>query len=104
MPTPEPLDEARLEQTERRLCNIFNLPSLYDHQRQPGRLILSGRSVILDVPTGGGKTVAFLYALFYHWWLGKVEADENAKILFIISPLIALMQAQVCPQPSDRHK
>lgn len=98
MSTPQPLDEVRLEETERRLCSTFNIPSLHEHQKQPGRFILAGRSVILDVPTGGGKTIAFLYALFYHWWPGKVEEDKLSKSVLIISPLIALMEAQVRSQ------
>jgi hypothetical protein len=45
------------------------------------------------VPTGGGKTIAFWYALFYHWQPGNVD-DEAQKIVLVVGPLVALLQSQ----------
>ncbi|KAF5331746.1 hypothetical protein D9758_017200 [Tetrapyrgos nigripes] len=44
-----------------------------------------------DVPTGGGKTLSFWYPLFYHAELNP----QSQKVVLVISPLIALMDAQV---------
>ncbi|THU81660.1 P-loop containing nucleoside triphosphate hydrolase protein [Dendrothele bispora CBS 962.96] len=46
-----------------------------------------------DVPTGGGKTLAFYYPLFYHWEPGNIDS-ECQKIILVISPLTALMDSQ----------
>ncbi|KAJ6503822.1 hypothetical protein C8R45DRAFT_1091588 [Mycena sanguinolenta] len=44
-------------------------------------------------PTGGGKTLAFWYALFYHWEPGNIE-KECHKIVLVVGPLVALMEDQ----------
>ncbi|KAI0319422.1 P-loop containing nucleoside triphosphate hydrolase protein, partial [Amylostereum chailletii] len=62
-------------------------------QQQAGRNVLQGKSVILDVPTGAGKTYAFIYPLFYHWWPGNNDPQAQ-KSLLTISPLVALMEEQ----------
>lgn len=90
------LDPDRLASTSRRLCETFGIPFLHPFQIETGQNILQKRSTILDVPTGSGKTLAFFYALFYYWWPGNTERDScQKKIIVIISPLVALMQAQV---------
>jgi hypothetical protein len=45
------------------------------HEEEVGHNILKGTSTLLDVSTEGGKTLAFWYALFYHWELGNIEKD-----------------------------
>jgi ATP-dependent helicase YprA (DUF1998 family) len=59
-----PLDLERFATAARKLCAVFNIPSLHLFQEQAGKHVLEGRSVILDVPTGGGKTLAFILPLF----------------------------------------
>ncbi|EDQ99113.1 uncharacterized protein LACBIDRAFT_335334 [Laccaria bicolor S238N-H82] len=77
------------------LCETFGIPFLHPFQIETGQNILQKRSTILDVPTRSGKTLAFFYALFYYWWPGNTERDScQKKIIVIISPLVALMQAQ----------
>ncbi|KAJ7730236.1 P-loop containing nucleoside triphosphate hydrolase protein [Mycena maculata] len=65
------LDPERLKITAQDLCNVFGIESLHPHQEEAGQNILKGISTFLDVPTGGGKTLAFWYALFYHWEPGN---------------------------------
>lgn len=57
--------------------------------------MLQGRTTILDIPTGGGKTLAFWYPLFYHWTPGDTR-KEFQKIFLVIGPLPGLMESQVC--------
>ncbi|KAF7369168.1 p-loop containing nucleoside triphosphate hydrolase protein [Mycena venus] len=60
---------------------------------EAGQNILKGISTLLDVPTGGGKTLAFWYALFYHWEPGNIEKDCQ-KIVLVVGPLVVLMEEQ----------
>ncbi|KAJ7235274.1 P-loop containing nucleoside triphosphate hydrolase protein [Mycena haematopus] len=87
------LDPERLELSAQRLCQVFGIQSLHPHQEEAGQNILRGISTFLDVPTGGGKTLAFWYALFYHWQPGNIEKDCQ-KIVLVVGPLVALMEDQ----------
>ncbi|KAF7378268.1 p-loop containing nucleoside triphosphate hydrolase protein [Mycena sanguinolenta] len=87
------LDPERLKTTAERLCQVFGIESLHPHQEEAGQNILKGISTLLDVPTGGGKTLAFWYALFYHWEPGNIE-KECQKIVLVVGPLVALMEEQ----------
>jgi superfamily II DNA helicase RecQ len=87
------LDPERLKVAAQTLCNVFGIASPHPHQEKAGQNILKGISTLLDVPTGGGKTIAFWYALFYHWQPGNMD-DEAQKIVLVIGPLIALLQSQ----------
>ncbi|KAI5900596.1 P-loop containing nucleoside triphosphate hydrolase protein [Schizophyllum commune H4-8] len=91
--SPVPLNAPRIELLEQTLCQTFNISSVYSFQRQTGQNSLQGRSTVLNVPTGGGKTIAFFYALFYHWFVGNTRPDDQ-KIVLVVSPLIALMESQ----------
>ncbi|KAK7030656.1 p-loop containing nucleoside triphosphate hydrolase protein [Favolaschia claudopus] len=87
------LDPERLKIAANTLCTVFNIPSLHPHQEEAGQNILRGHSTFLDVPTGGGKTIAFWYPLFYHWQPGNI-AENCQKIVLVIGPLVALLEAQ----------
>jgi superfamily II DNA helicase RecQ len=87
------LDPQRLKNTAQTLCDVFGIPSLHPHQEKAGQNILKGISTLLDVPTGGGKTIAFWYALFYHWQPGNTDTDAQ-KIVLVVGPLITLLQSQ----------
>ncbi|KAJ7204674.1 P-loop containing nucleoside triphosphate hydrolase protein [Mycena pura] len=87
------LDPETLKNAEQTLCDVFGVHSLYPHQVQAGQNILRGITTLLDIPTGGGKTLAFWYALFYHWQPGNEDANAR-KIVLVIGPLVALLQAQ----------
>ncbi|KAJ7197346.1 hypothetical protein B0H12DRAFT_1245054 [Mycena haematopus] len=87
------LDPAKLENASRNLCSLFNVPSLHPYQVETGQNTLKGRSTLLDVPTGGGKTLAFWYPLFYFWAPGNTDEDCQ-KIILVVGPLTALLEAQ----------
>ncbi|KAK7002049.1 p-loop containing nucleoside triphosphate hydrolase protein, partial [Favolaschia claudopus] len=74
-------------------CQVFAIDNLYPHQEEAGQNIFKGISTIMDVPTGGGKTIAFWYSLFYHWWPGNVDKDSQ-KIVLVVEPLVALLEEQ----------
>ncbi|KAJ7705745.1 P-loop containing nucleoside triphosphate hydrolase protein [Mycena metata] len=63
-------DRLRLSLAEQNLCAVFKVPSLRQHQVQTGQNTLKGISTILDVPTGGGKTLAF-------WEHGRGLPENN---------------------------
>src|ERR1700761_8706357 len=87
------LDPVRLENTSRSLCALFNVPSLRPHQVETGQNTLKGISTVLDIPTGGGKTLAFWYPLFYFWAPGNINEDCQ-KIILVVGPLTALLESQ----------
>ncbi|KAJ6592736.1 P-loop containing nucleoside triphosphate hydrolase protein [Mycena capillaripes] len=90
----------RLEDSNRRLVRsgvadvgTFVKSSLRAHQTDAGQNVLKGISTILDIPTGGGKTLAYWYPLFYYWAPGNTDKDCQ-KIILVVSPLTALMESQ----------
>ncbi|KAJ6565336.1 hypothetical protein B0H10DRAFT_2445191 [Mycena sp. CBHHK59/15] len=87
------LDPERLKLAAQTLCETFGIPSMRLHQEEAGQNVLRGISTLLDVPTGGGKIIAFWYALFYHWSPGNTQEDCQ-KIVLVVGPLVALMEAQ----------
>ncbi|KAJ6564233.1 hypothetical protein B0H19DRAFT_1258699 [Mycena capillaripes] len=87
------LDPERLKVAAQSLCDVFGIASLHLHQKKAGQNILRGVSTFLDVPTGGGKTIAFWYTLFYHWQPGNT-AKECRKIILLVGPLVGLLEAQ----------
>ncbi|KAJ7143117.1 hypothetical protein C8R43DRAFT_1238079 [Mycena crocata] len=78
MPLTE-LDPARLERASKLVCELFGVGPI--------------SAPILDIPTGGGKTLALWFALFYYWEPGNVD-EACQKILLVVGPLTALMQSQ----------
>ncbi|KAJ6607229.1 P-loop containing nucleoside triphosphate hydrolase protein [Mycena sp. CBHHK59/15] len=87
------LDPERLRVAAQSLCDVFGIHSLHPHQKEAGQNILRGISTFLDVPTGGGKTIAFWFALFYHWQPGNTS-KECQKIVLVIGPLVGLLEQQ----------
>jgi superfamily II DNA helicase RecQ len=87
------LDPEKLETASRNLCEVFGVPSLRAYQTDTGKNVLKGISTLLDIPTGGGKTLAYWYPLFYYWAPGNTEEDCQ-KIVLVVGPLTALMQSQ----------
>ncbi|KAK6985087.1 P-loop containing nucleoside triphosphate hydrolase protein [Favolaschia claudopus] len=87
------LDPQKLDAACENLCRVFGVPSLYRHQRETGENILKGVSTFLDVPTGGGKTLAYWLPLFYYWTPGNTQ-DNCKKIILVVGPLSALMLSQ----------
>ncbi|KAJ7150670.1 P-loop containing nucleoside triphosphate hydrolase protein [Mycena filopes] len=87
------LDPIKIAAAERTLCEVFRVPSLRAHQVTTGQYTLRGFSTFLDVPTGGGKTLAFWYPLFYYWAPGNLAPDCQ-KIILVVGPLTALIDSQ----------
>jgi superfamily II DNA helicase RecQ len=87
------LDPERLQRAYQNLCTVFEVPALHSYQKQTGENVLKGISTILDVPTGGGKTLAYWIPLFYYWTPGNTDPDCQ-KIILVVGPLSALMQSQ----------
>ncbi|KAJ3831940.1 P-loop containing nucleoside triphosphate hydrolase protein [Lentinula raphanica] len=87
------VEPSLARQAELSLCAVFDVPSLHGFQIQAGHNILKGRNTILDVPTGGGKTLAFYYPLFYYWTPGNSNL-QSKKTILVISPLVGLMESQ----------
>ncbi|KAF7289750.1 p-loop containing nucleoside triphosphate hydrolase protein [Mycena indigotica] len=87
------IDPQRLKIARETLCSVFNIPSLHPFQEKVGLNVLQGKHTMLDVPTGGGKTLAFWFALFYYWQPGCTDEASN-KIVLVIGPLVALLEAQ----------
>lgn len=90
---PQVLDEARLRRAENLLCDIFGVQSLRKHQKLAGNNILRGKTTVYDVPTGGGKTLAFWYPLFYDWD-DRDMISTSQNVVLVVSPLNALMNSQ----------
>ncbi|KAK0187678.1 hypothetical protein F5146DRAFT_1060121, partial [Armillaria mellea] len=80
-------DPQRLEDARRLLCEVFNVPELHSFQDEAGQNMLKGFDTIVDAPTRAGKTLTFLYSLFYHWRPGDVPNPKKDKIVIILSPL-----------------
>ncbi|KAJ7499879.1 P-loop containing nucleoside triphosphate hydrolase protein [Mycena latifolia] len=87
------LDPIKLENASINLCKVFNVPSLHPHQVQTGQNSLKGIPTLLDIPTGGGKTLSFWYPLFYYWTPGNTD-EACQKIILVVGPLTALMESQ----------
>ncbi|KAK7472075.1 hypothetical protein VKT23_000190 [Stygiomarasmius scandens] len=83
------IDLERLERARETLCNVFGISALREHQERAGRNIIQGLSTIYDVPTGGGKTLAFWYPLFYYWKPGD-EEPASQKVVLVGIPAIAV--------------
>ncbi|MBW1982749.1 MAG: DEAD/DEAH box helicase family protein [Deltaproteobacteria bacterium] len=72
---------------------------LYPFQQQACDLILSGRSVVLQAPTGAGKTRAALYPFFLAWERGQ---DFPRKCIYSV-PLRVLAN-QFWDEYTDRRR
>src|ERR1041385_7962728 len=83
------LHEARLTEV---LKGTFGHPEFRPHQRPIIDGILSGRSVLGVLPTGGGKSLCY-----------QLPSMLLPGATLVISPLIALMKDQVDGLPPDLH-
>ncbi|KAJ7462506.1 hypothetical protein FB451DRAFT_988614, partial [Mycena latifolia] len=77
------LDPQKLEKASRNLCALFRVPSLRVYQTETGQSVLKGISTFLDIPTGGGKTLAYWYPLFYNWEPGNTDNKCQKTILVV---------------------
>lgn len=89
------LDPEKLHKASQMLCETFGIIAIRGYQEEAGKNMLLGQDTILDLPTGAGKTLAFWFALFYHWSPGN-EDPACQKIVLVVGPLTGLMNSQVC--------
>ncbi|KAF9064358.1 P-loop containing nucleoside triphosphate hydrolase protein [Rhodocollybia butyracea] len=83
---PQSLDEGRLDKAEKIICEIFDVPGLRELQQLAGRNILQGKTTVYDVPTGGGKTLAFWYPLAYGLD-SKDDISVSQKVVLVVEAL-----------------
>ncbi|THU80920.1 hypothetical protein K435DRAFT_780176 [Dendrothele bispora CBS 962.96] len=50
-------ESERLEMAKEKLCQVFGIAALREHQIKAGENIISGTNTLYDIPTGGGKTL-----------------------------------------------
>ncbi|KAF8829544.1 hypothetical protein HHX47_DHR3000514 [Lentinula edodes] len=87
------LDPEKTRIAAETICTLFEIPSLRDYQVQAGQNALRGKNTFLDIPTGGGKTLAFYYPLFYHWQPGQTS-KKSQKTILVLGPLSRLLGSQ----------
>ncbi|KAF8909185.1 hypothetical protein CPB85DRAFT_1435761 [Mucidula mucida] len=80
------IDPQRAARAREKMCEVFDVPELRDFQEEAGQNILLGHSTFLDVPTGGGKTLAIWYALFYHMATTSDGDEGSKKVIVVLSP------------------
>ncbi|MDO8599584.1 MAG: DNA helicase RecQ [bacterium] len=66
------------------LQRVFGFPMFRPHQREAVELVCAGQSVLVVLPTGGGKSLVY-----------QVPALVREGVALVFSPLIALMRDQV---------
>jgi ATP-dependent DNA helicase RecQ len=75
---------ARLARARAELGARFGFPDFRAGQRRAVRAALAGRSALVVLPTGGGKSLCY-----------QIPALVLDKLTVVVSPLISLMQDQV---------
>lgn len=66
------------------LREVFGYPTFRPHQREAVEAVCAGQSVLVVLPTGGGKSLVY-----------QVPALVREGVALVFSPLIALMRDQV---------
>ena len=83
----------------RSLAVTHSLPSpskLFPEQEKALRAFISRKDLLINLPTGYGKSLVFQMAPVVHEELSKNNDSFTAKpIVIVISPLISLMEDQV---------
>lgn len=56
----------------------------YPYQEHVGQLLLQGKSVVLQAPTGAGKTLAALLPFFHAWHVGTTDKQFPSKCVYVV--------------------
>jgi ATP-dependent DNA helicase RecQ len=79
---------SRLRRAKETLRGVFGFPSYRGEQQEVIAAVLAGKSSLLLMPTGMGKSLCYQLP-------ARVLAEEGLGLTVVISPLIALMKDQV---------
>ncbi|KAL1268431.1 hypothetical protein QQF64_033794 [Cirrhinus molitorella] len=72
-----------------------NIPKLKSEQEECLEHFISGKDVVVLLPTGFGKSLIFQLALLVAKELARMDVSEANPIVVVISPLLALMEDQI---------
>ncbi|XP_029180652.2 ATP-dependent DNA helicase RecQ-like [Acropora millepora] len=76
-------------------CHVFGVEKLFPEQENALKAFISREDVLLNLPTGFGKSLVFQMALLVHAELSKFNHRFTANpIIIVISPLASLMEDQ----------
>ena len=79
----------------KKACDVFGVERLFPEQVTGLKSFISRSDVLLNLPTGFGKSVVFQMAPLVHAELSKFKDGFTANpIVIIISPLVSLMVDQ----------
>ena len=76
-------------------CRVFGVEKLFPEQFKALKTFTSGTDVLLNLPTGFGKSLVFQMASLVHTKLSRRHDGFAANpIIIVISPLVSLMEDQ----------
>ena len=75
--------------------NKLNFENISENQRKVVEAYLSGRDVLMILPTGSGKPLTFHIAPFAIDFFKHGERDDIQTVCLVIFPLVSLMNEQV---------
>ena len=76
-------------------CHVFGVEKLFPEQENALKAFISREDVLLNLPTGFGKSLVFQMAPLVHAELSKFNHRFTANpIIIVISPLASLMEDQ----------
>ena len=76
-------------------CQVFGMEKLFPEQFKVLKTFVSGTEVLLNLPTGFGKSLVFQMAPLVHAELSLGRNGFAANpIIIVISPLVSLMEDQ----------
>ena len=76
-------------------CHVFGVEKLFPEQENALKAFISREDVLLNLPTGFGKSLVFQMAPLVHAELSKFNHRFTANpVIIVISPLASLMEDQ----------
>ena len=76
-------------------CHVFGVEKLFPEQENALKAFISREDVLLNLPTGFGKSLVFQMAPLVHAELSRFNHRFTANpIIIVISPLASLMEDQ----------
>lgn len=83
------------ESAVQNVCQVFGVEKLFPEQFKALKAFVSGVDVLLNLPTGFGKSLVFQMAPLVHAELSRGHDGFAANpIIIMISPLVSLMEDQ----------